>query len=172
MPDGKGKVIVITGASSGVGKAMALELARNGNTLVLAARRLSALQEVARECTDLGAAVQVFESDVSNAQEVQQLAKAAFEFGGSLDVWINNAGVLAAGAVEELPAVVAEKVIQTNLLGYIYGAKEAIPYFKQQGHGMLINNISIGGWFPTPYATAYSASKFGLRGFSEALKGS
>jgi short-subunit dehydrogenase len=70
-----------------------------------------------------------------------------------------------------VPAIVNENVIRTNLLGYINGAQEVIPYFKIQGYGIIINNISVGGWLPTPFATAYSASKFGIRGFSEALKG-
>jgi short-subunit dehydrogenase len=62
-------------------------------------------------------------------------------------------------------------VIKTNLLGYMHGAHAVLPYFKQQGFGLLVNNISVGGWFPTPYAAAYTASKYGLRGFSESLKG-
>lgn len=166
-----GKVVVITGASSGVGRAMAIEFTRQGAKLVLAARRSQALREVADECTALGGIVHAAVTDTRNANEVQQLARAAYDFAGAIDVWINNAGVLAAGALDQVPAEVNENVLQTNLLGYIHGAQQVLPYFKAQGRGILINNISIGGWFPTPYATAYSASKFGLRGFSEALKG-
>ena len=171
MRDLKDKVIVITGASSGVGKAMALELATYGTKLILAARRQEALEEVVNECKSIGSIAKAIVTDTRVSQDVQLLAKAAFEFGGSIDVWINNAGVLAAGPLDEVPAIVNENVIMTNLLGYINGAQEVLPYFKLQQHGILINNISVGGWFPTPYATAYSASKFGLRGFSEALKG-
>jgi short-subunit dehydrogenase len=111
------------------------------------------------------------QTDVRSVQAVQSLAEKAVEFGGRIDVWINNAGVLAAGALEEVPAEVNEEVIKTNLLGYIHGAQVVLPYFKQQQHGILINNISVGGWFPVPYGIAYTASKFGLRGFSEALRG-
>jgi len=171
MKEIKNKVVVITGASSGVGRAMALEFASHGAKLVLAARRQQALAELVMECNELGGTAEAVVTDMRISQEVQVLAKAAYEFGGSIDVWINNAGVLAAGALEEVPSIVNENVIRTNLLGYINGAQEALPYFKIQGHGILINNISVGGWFPTPFATAYSASKFGLRGFSEALKG-
>ena len=171
MKDLKDKVIVITGASSGVGKAMAFEFARYGAKLVLAARRHEALEELAEECRSMGSNVETVATDMKISQDVQVLAKAAYEYGGSIDVWINNAGVLAAGELDSVPAVINENILRTNLLGYINGAQEALPYFKIQGHGIIINNISIGGWFPVPYATAYSASKFGLRGFSEALKG-
>lgn len=171
MNDLRNKVVVITGASSGVGKAMALEFAKYGTKLVLAARRHDALNEVAEECRSLGSVAEVVVCDTRISQEVQVLARAANEFGGAIDVWINNAGVLAAGALDETPAIVVENVIRTNLLGYMNGAQEALPFFKTQGHGILINNISVGGWLPVPYASAYSASKYGLRGFSEALKG-
>ncbi|HEU4470630.1 MAG TPA: SDR family oxidoreductase [Flavisolibacter sp.] len=167
----KDKLVVITGASSGAGRAMAIEFAKKGARLVLSARREEALKEVADECTELGATTAVVTADTRYADNMQDLAKAAFRFGGAIDVWINNAGVLAAGALEEIPADVNEDVIRINLIGYIHGARAVLPYFKEQGYGVLINNISVGGWFPTPYMTAYAASKFGLRGYSEALKG-
>lgn len=163
--------IVITGASSGVGRAIALELAAKGAKLVLAARRKEALEELAKECEGLGGLALPVQTDMNVITDIQTLATKAKEFGGSIDVWINNAGVLAAGAVEDTPALVNENVIKTNLLGYIHATHTVLPYFKQQGYGTLINNISVGGWFPTPYSAVYTASKFGLRGFSEALKG-
>jgi short-subunit dehydrogenase len=164
------KLVVITGASSGVGRAMAIELAKYGAKLVLAARREEALREVATECKELGSETLVFPTDTREADAMRQLANAAAEFGGKIDVWVNNAGVLAAGAMEEVPAAVNENVIRTNLVGYMNGAHAVLPYFKRQGYGVLINNISVGGWFPTPYAAAYTASKFGLRGFFQAVK--
>jgi short-subunit dehydrogenase len=167
----KGKLVVITGASSGAGRAIAIEFAKHGARLVLAARRQQALDEVAAECEELGSTAHVVLTDTREAQSVLNLAKAAFEFGECIDIWINNAGVLAAGTLEDIPAEVNEAVIRTNLLGYIHGAHAVLPYFKQQGYGMLMNNISVGGWFATPYMAAYSASKFGLRGFFESLKG-
>lgn len=165
------KTVVITGASSGAGRAIALRFAREGAHLVLAARREAALQEVAASCDELGARAIVVVCDVTDADAVKQLAHEAFIQFGSIDVWVNNAGVLAAGTFEETPAAVHDQVIRTNLMGYIHGAHSVVPYFKRQGKGVLINNISVGGWFPTPYAVGYSASKFGLRGFSEALRG-
>jgi short-subunit dehydrogenase len=165
------QTIVITGASSGVGKAMALELAQHGAKLVLAARREKALDELAAECNELGAVAIAVPADMRSVESIQQLAVKANEFGGAIDVWINNAGVLAAGPLEQVPAEVNEDVIKTNLLGYMHSAHTVLPYFKKQQKGVLINNISVGGWFPTPYGSAYTASKFGIRGFSEALKG-
>ncbi len=170
-PDYSMKTIVITGASSGAGKAMALGLAATGAKLVLAARRKNALEELALECESLGCVALAVPTDMRKSEDVEYLAAQAAAFGGAIDVWINNAGVLAAGAVEDIPASVNEQVIQTNLVGYMHGARTVIPYFKRQEHGILINNISVGGWFPTPYGSAYTASKFGLRGFSAAIKG-
>ena len=167
----KDKVVVITGASSGVGRAMATEFARQGAQLVVAARREHALNELVKECEELGVKVLAVPTDVTHIEAMKRLAKKAVDFGGRIDVWINNAGVLAAGKFEETPAEIHDQVIRTNLSGYLHGAHAVLPHFKQQGHGILINNISVGGWFPTPYAVGYSASKFGLRGFSEALRG-
>jgi short-subunit dehydrogenase len=167
----KGKVVVITGASSGAGRAIALEIARQGGSVVLAARREEILQEVAEECKVVGGEALVVPTDVKDAGQMNTLAAMAQHWGGKIDVWVNNAGLLAAGAFDETPISVHEKIIETNLLGYIHGAHAVLPHFKAQGFGVLINNISIGGWFPTPYAAAYSASKFGLRGFGESLQG-
>lgn len=165
------KVVVITGASSGVGRAAALEMAKHGAKVVLAARREEALKEVADECVALGSEALVMPTDVTDAGQMNTLAAMAQHWGGKLDVWINNAGLLAAGAFEQTPVSIHHKVIETNLIGYMNGAYAALPHFKAQGQGLLINNISIGGFFPVPYAAAYSASKFGLRGFGEALQG-
>lgn len=164
------KTIVITGASSGAGRAIALEFAVHGTKLVLAARNLDALLELGLECEELGARVKCVETDVTIYGDVINLAAKAAAFGGNIDVWVNNAGVLAAGSFEEMPMEIHEQVIRTNLIGYLYGAHAVMPYFMQQGKGTLINNISVGGFLPVPYSAAYSASKFGIRGFSASLK--
>ena len=143
---------------------------RAGAALVIAARREEALQEVADECTALGADVLVVPTDVTDSLEMAALAEAADDFGDGIDVWVNNAGVLAVGPFDETPVEVNNRVIETNLIGYMNGAQAALPYFKRQGYGVIINNISIGGWFASPYGVAYTASKFGLRGFAEALQ--
>jgi len=165
------KVVVITGASSGAGRAMAIELAKEGAVLILSARRQEALEEVVAECNKLGASALALRTDCRSAVALEQLARTVVDLRGRIDVWINNAGVLAVGELDAIPADVNEAVVRTNLLGYIHGAHAVLPIFKQQGFGTLINNISVGGWFATPYMAAYSASKFGLQGFSESLKG-
>ncbi len=170
MQDLYGTVVVITGASSGAGRAIANEFAATGATLVLASRREQSLREVAEECRSLGAVVHEVITDVRRGTDVAKLARSASELTGKIDIWINNAGVLAAGGFDDIPEEVNTNVVLTNLMGYMHGAQYALPYFKQQGYGMLFNNISVGGWFATPYAAAYTASKFGIRGFSESLK--
>ena len=166
-----GKTVVITGASSGAGKAAALEFARHGANLVIAARRMDALEQVLSECHQIGGRAVAIHVDVTDSDSLKTLATAASSYTGMIDVWVNNAGVMAAGEFDRMPAEVQDQVVKTNLLGYMHGAHAVLPYFKKQGYGVLINNISVGAWFPTPYAVAYTASKYGLRGFSEALRG-
>lgn len=165
------KTVVITGASSGAGRAAAMEFARHGAKIILASRNMEALDKVEAECREMGALALAVQTDVTDAEAMRKLAATANEFGGSIDIWINNAGVLAAGEFTETPVAVHDRVIRTNLLGYLHGAHAVLPYFKNQQYGILINNISVGGWIPVPYGVGYSASKFGLRGFSEALRG-
>lgn len=169
MTDGI-KTIVITGASSGAGRAIALAFAERGERLILASRNEVALDELATECWKLGAEVKIVKTDVSNYRSVINLAAEADEFGQGIDVWINNAGVLAVGNFDATPMEVNAQVVNTNLLGYMNGAHAVLPYFKKQKRGIIINNISIGGFLPVPFGVAYSASKFGLRGFGAALK--
>ena len=167
----KGKTVVITGASSGAGRATAIEFAKQGANVVLAARGLDVLNELEQQLRESGALAIAVQTDVTDAQSVKNLAITAQRFGGKIDVWVNNAGVLAIGEFTKTPIEVHEQVIKTNLIGYINGAHAVLPYFKEQEEGILINNISVGGWMPVPYGVGYSASKFGLRGFSEALRG-
>jgi len=171
IQDLKETTVVITGASSGAGRAAAIEFARHGAKIVLAGRNMESLDQLESECREMGALALAVEADVTNADSIKILAATAAEFGGSIDVWVNNAGVLAAGEFTETPIEVHDQVIRVNLMGYLHGAHAVLPYFKKQQKGILINNISVGGWFPVPYGVGYSASKFGLRGYSEALRG-
>lgn len=166
------KLVVITGASSGIGRAAAHAFASEGARLVLGARDEAALAEVVDECAALGASALAVRTDVTNSEQMRALADRAAAFGdGRIDIWINNAGVGAVGSFEETPLEAHEQVLQTDLLGYLRGAYVAWPYFKAQKRGILINTLSLGSWVAQPYAVAYSASKYGLRGLSEALRG-
>lgn len=166
-----GALVVITGASSGIGRAAAQAFAGQGARLVLAARDDEALQEVVQECRQRGAEALAVHTDVTSSDSVEQLATAAARFGeGRIDIWINNAGVGAVGSFDETPIDAHEQVVQTDLLGYLRGAHAVLPYFKQQHGGVLINTLSVGSWMALPYAVAYSAAKFGLVGFCRALR--
>jgi short-subunit dehydrogenase len=164
------KTVVITGASSGAGRAISLAFAEKSYNLVLAARNLGELELLAVECEAFGADVKCVQTDVTEYGDMIDLAAAADSFGNGIAVWVNNAGVLAVGAFDQTPMEVSEQVIRTNLIGYMHGAHVVLPYFKKQKRGIIINNISIGGFLPVPFGAGYSASKFGLRGFSAALK--
>ena len=110
-------------------------------------------------------------TDVSVAEEVENLVQTALQFNGRIDIWVNNAGVMSSGKFEEIPMEVNEQVIKTNLFGYMHGAYSVLPVFKRQQEGILINNISIGGFMPAPYSAVYSSTKFGIRGMMECLQG-
>lgn len=163
-------VVVITGASSGIGRATALAFAKKGATVILGARNHMALKEVEHDCISLGGHAIAVPTDVGREEEVMRLAGRASHLANRIDVWVNNAGVHLFGRIEETPAEEYEQVLRTNLLGTIYGARAAIPIFREQGHGVLINVSSLAGCVGQPYASAYVASKWAVRGLSESLR--
>ena len=170
-PGPAGQVVVITGASSGIGHATALAFARQGARLVLAARNPDTLAPVAMACRDAGAAAALgVPTDVTDARAVERLADTALRHHGRIDVWVNSVGVGAVGRFDQTPLAAHRRVVEANLLGHLHGAHVALRHFRTRGQGTLINLISAGGWLPAPYAAAYTASKFGLRGLSEALR--
>jgi short-subunit dehydrogenase len=166
-----GLVVVITGASSGIGRAAAHAFAREGCRLVLVARRKHALEDAAEECRRLGAqGVAIFPADVSDLPSVESVGAGTLAAYGRLDVWINNAGVLALGRFEDVPAEIFRGVIDVNLHGYANGARVALRQFRRQRQGTLVNNASILSFSGWPYAAAYVASKYAIRGLSECLR--
>jgi short-subunit dehydrogenase len=164
------KIVVITGASSGIGRATAVACARQGASLVLTARRQEALDEVARECEAFGGQVMTVAGDVSEPVVLERVARRTVERFHRIDVWVNNAAVSLFARTEEAPYEAYRQVIETNLFGYIHGARAALPYFREQGHGVLINNASIAGIIGQPYTSAYCVTKFGIRGLGESLR--
>lgn len=171
FPELLGKTVVITGASSGVGLATAEAFADAGCRVVLAARGEDGLAKALDRCLAFGGFAIAVPTDVSDYEQVQKLVSEAVAFGGEIDYWVNNAGVMASGKFEEVPIDVSHQVIKTNLFGYLNCAHAVLPIFKQQGHGVLINNVSIGGYMPAPYSAVYSATKFGIKGMMECLQG-
>lgn len=167
-----GKTVVITGASSGVGLATAEAFAVEGANLVLAARGEEGLENAAQRCRNInGNTVVAVSTDVSDYQQVKALVAQALGISGKIDFWVNNAGVMASGKFEEIPIEVSQQVVKTNLFGYMNCAHAVLPIFKSQGHGSLINNVSIGGFMPAPYSAVYSATKGGIKLMMECLQG-
>jgi NAD(P)-dependent dehydrogenase (short-subunit alcohol dehydrogenase family) len=166
----KDQVVVITGASGGIGRAAAREFASQGATVVLAARRELPLQEVAAECERLGGQAITVVTDVTDERAVRELARRAIESFGRVDVWVNNAAVSLFGRFEETPYEVYRRVLETNLFGYIHGARAVLPYFREQGHGVLINNASMVAYSGQPWTSAYVTAKFAIRGLGECLR--
>jgi short-subunit dehydrogenase len=162
--------VVLTGASSGIGRATALAFAKEGANIVLAARGREALEVVAAECEKAGAQTLVVPTDVCSTQAMRTLAHAAITRFDCIDVWINNVGVGAVGAFDTTPMDAHRRVIEANLIGHMNGAHAVLPHFRARRRGTLINMISVGGWASAAFASSYAASKFGLRGFSESLR--
>jgi short-subunit dehydrogenase len=163
-------VVVITGASSGIGRAAALAFAERGARVALASRSEETLREVANECEAAGGQGLVVPTDVADEEAVQELARRTVERFGRIDTWVNNAGVMVYSFLEEVPSEAYRQVIETNLFGQIYGARAVVPYFKEQGSGVLINVSSMWAKITSPYVSAYVTSKFGILGFSECLR--
>ncbi|GGY27192.1 SDR family NAD(P)-dependent oxidoreductase [Pseudoduganella albidiflava] len=154
-----GKTYVITGASSGFGKGVALELAALRANVVLAARRTDALEAVAAEAEAKGGNALVVTTDVSRQEDVQRLLDAALARFGRVDVWINNAAVGAIGAFDSVPLDDHARIVDVNLKGLIYGSHVAIRQFRKQGAGTLVNIGSVESVIPQAYHATYSATK-------------
>jgi short-subunit dehydrogenase len=166
----RGRVVVITGASSGFGRGAALKFAEAGANVVLAARRKGLLKEVADQCEQFGIEALALDADVSDPRQVQKLASTAAKRFGRIDVWVNDAGVATYGRFDEVPLSEHEQVIRTNLLGIVYGSYFAIREFRKRERGVLINISSFAGQVGAPYHSSYSASKFGIRGLDMAVR--
>lgn len=165
-----GKVVVITGASSGLGEATARHLSSLGAHLVLGARRQDRLEALAADIRGAGGKAEIVVTDVTRKQDVAALVQAALTNFGRLDVMINNAGLMAVAPLAELKVDEWDSMLDINVKGVLYGIAAALPVFQKQDSGHFINIASVAGRKVFGNATVYSATKFAVRAISEGLR--
>jgi len=165
----QGAVAVVTGASSGFGELTSRLLAKEGASVVLAARRVELLEALAAEIEGRGGRALAVRCDVTEVADLQGLRDRVDEAFGRCDVLINNAGIPGGGRFEDLSLKQIERVIRVNLLGVLFGTKAFLPMMLEQRGGHIVNVASLAGRYATPGASVYSASKHGVVAFSEAL---
>ena len=166
----EGKVVVITGASSGLGEAAARHLSAQGASVVLGARRVERLQSLAKDLSRDGGKALAVETDVSNCDAVKKLVDTAVQTCGRIDVMINNAGLMPQAPLELLKVNEWDRMIDVNIKGVLYGVAAALPYMKQQKSGHFINVSSVAGHKVGPGFAVYAATKFAVRALSEGLR--
>jgi len=164
------KVIVITGASSGLGEATARYLAEKGAKVVLGARRLEKLENIATDVKKKGGAIEVLKTDVTKVDEVKALVKKAIDSFGKIDVLVNNAGIMPLAPLSAVKVEEWDSMIDVNVKGVLYGIAAALPEFQKQKSGHFINLASVAGLRVSPGGTVYSATKFAVRAISEGLR--
>jgi NADP-dependent 3-hydroxy acid dehydrogenase YdfG len=166
----QGKVVAITGASSGIGEATALLLAERGAKVVLGARGSDRLKALAARIADAGGEAAYAPTDVRRRDDVSALVKLASERYGKLDVLINNAGIGPVAPLDDLRVQEWEDMIDINVKGVLYGIAAALPVFRRQGFGQFVTTASTAGLITKPNMAVYSATKFAVRAISEGLR--
>jgi short-subunit dehydrogenase len=166
----KDKIVVITGASSGIGKAAAIEFAKKGAKLAIIARRKDKLEDLQKTLAQFSTQVLVCSCDVSNKESVKKMSDAVLEKFGKIDILVNNAGFAIYGTVSDLSIEEIESQMRTNYLGMVYCTKNFLPILQKQNSGHIVNVASVAASFGLPGIAPYCASKFAMLGFSEGLK--
>jgi len=166
----EGKIVVITGASSGLGEATARHLSSLGAGVVLAARRIDRLETLAGEVNSKGGRALAIATDVTNCSQVKSLVDRAVQAFGRIDVMINNAGLMPLSPLERLKIDDWDRMIDVNIKGVLYGIAAALPYMKQQKSGHIINVSSVAGHKIRQGGAVYSATKHAVRALSEGLR--
>ncbi|MBD1870534.1 SDR family oxidoreductase [Cyanobacteria bacterium FACHB-471] len=164
------KVVLITGASSGIGEATARLLAREGLRVVLGARRTDRLEAIASEIREKGGVAEYHALDVTSLEEMQAFVEFAKDKFGRLDVMVNNAGIMPLSKLDVLKIDEWNSMIDVNIRGVLHGIAAALPTFKQQHSGQFVNLSSIGGHNVYPTAAVYCATKFAVWAISEGLR--
>ena len=166
----KGKVVVITGASSGMGEAAAKHLSALGATVVLGARRTDRIEKLAKEIQDNGGKALAFAVDVTQREQVKSLVAAGVEQFGRVDVILNNAGIMPLSTMDSLHVDEWDKMIDVNIKGVLNGIAAVLPYMKEQKSGQIINTSSVAGHKVFSGSAVYSATKFAVRALTEGLR--
>lgn len=164
------KVVVITGASSGLGEATARHLAEQGARVVLGARRAERLESLVSEIKAAGGEALAVATDVTSRTDVAKLVDAAVEAFGRIDVLINNAGIMPLSALEALKVEEWDRMIDVNIKGVLYGIAAALPHMKAQKSGHIITTASVAGHLIFPVSSVYSGTKFAVRAICEGLR--
>ncbi|MFC2053286.1 SDR family oxidoreductase [Chloroflexota bacterium] len=164
------KTVIITGASSGIGKELALRLAKEGAWLALAARNVQRLAMLVGECQRSGSKAIAIPTDVGDESQCRELIKRSYETYGCVDMLVNNAGIDVVSKLEDLPDLhLFKQVVDVNFYGTVYCTYYALPYLKET-NGRIVNIASLGGMLAIPFNTSYIASKFAVVGFSDSLR--
>ena len=166
----EGKVVVITGASSGLGEATALHLVSQGANLVLGARRADRINALVDKLAGNGGKAIALETDVTHRDQVKRLVDAAVQTYGRIDVMINNAGLMPQSLLENLMVDDWDRMIDVNIKGVLYGIAAALPYMKERRSGHIINVSSVAGHKVSPGGAVYSATKHAVLALSEGLR--
>ncbi len=166
-----GKVIWLTGASSGIGEALAYALAQEGCKLILSARRMEELERVKGNCAASAQSdIRILPLDLSEAETLQLSTEAAIQIFGQVDILINNGGISQRSLIRETTLAVDRRIMEVNYFGAIALTKYLLPHFIQRKQGHFVNVSSLTGKFGTPYRSGYAASKHALHGFFDALR--